>query len=99
MIFELLDTAEADLEETHDFLEERESGLGKKFVLRFWRTLVTLQVFPELSPRYYRNVRMCRIRKTKHGIFFRIRRKTIFVMAVMDLRRDPKYLKRRLREI
>lgn len=99
MIVEILDAAEADLEEAYDFLERREEGLGRKLLAKFHKTLGLLQLLPRMFPRYYRNVRVCRIRRSQHGIFFRVTRRSVVILAFFDLRQDPKYLKRRLREI
>jgi hypothetical protein len=53
---------------------------------------------PELFPKKYRRFRRAIIRRTYFGIFFAIEPDVTTAVTVLDLRRDPKAIKRILRE-
>jgi plasmid stabilization system protein ParE len=88
-----------DLEEIHDDLEARERGLGKRLVRQFQAGLERIQQFPRRYARHLGSVRICRLTPFKIGVFYRVRRDRIDIAAVIDLRRSPAYIIRKLRSL
>ena len=73
-----------------EFYQSAREGLGAEFLLEVEATTNLIESFPlawsPLSPR----TRRCRTRRFPYGLFYQIRSDEILIVAVMDLRRDPK---------
>lgn len=76
--------------------EEREVGLKQRFVDAVERRMRQLSDHPELGLRYGRRLRRLLVREFHHGSFYRVRGDLIEVVAVLDLRRDPREITRTL---
>ena len=83
-------TAEAELKAAMEFYQSAEAGLGAEFLAEVEATTNLIESFPlawsTLSPR----TRRCRTHRFPYGLFYQIRSDEILIVAVMDLRRDPK---------
>jgi len=83
-------TAEGELREAMEFYESTHEGLGAEFLAEVEATTNLIESFPlawtSLSPR----TRRCRTHRFPYGMFYQVRRDEILIVAVMDLRRDPK---------
>ena len=92
----ILSGAEVDLDEIYARLEER--GGGEKFLRATDHKLELLRTFPRLAPRSYaEKVRKTRIGRTPFGLFYAIEGQRLMVIAVQDLRQDPRTLARIIR--
>src|SRR5262245_11990732 len=89
-------SARADLAEIREFYERQEQGAGDYFITRSTETLIELQTFHGLHPKRFGLYRML-IRRFHHAIFYREHADSTEVVAVVDLRRDPKWIQRQLR--
>jgi plasmid stabilization system protein ParE len=101
MVEEIVWTSGAceDLQSVFSYLEDRGSGRGDAFVSSVDQLLNLLRLFPELSPRYRREVRRALVgSKRQYGLFYSLHGKRIFIGAVIDLRRAPDEIERILRE-
>ena len=92
----MLDQALSDFEEIVDFLESAEPGLGHRFSQEVLRATDRIERFPRLYARTLRNFRICPLGRFKYGMFYRVSRRFIFVHTIVDLRRDPRFIRRRL---
>ena len=83
-------TAELELKEAMEFYQSAQAGLGADFLAEVQATTQLIESFPlawtALSPR----TRRCRTHRFPYGLFYQVRRDEILIVAVMDLRRDPK---------
>lgn len=93
----MLDQAQEDFAEIVDFLESRESGLGDKFHRQVLRGIDRIETFPRMYAKYSKNFRVCPLGKFKYGMFYRVRRMFIFIHAILDLRRNPRLIRGRLK--
>lgn len=59
-------------------------------------TVAWIEWQPELFQRKYRNFRRVIVRKTCFGVYYVIEPKVTVVVAVLDLRRNPKVIRRML---
>jgi len=59
--------------------------------------LTLLRQHPEIAPVYGGRYRRMLIRDFPYGIFYQLQPKRIVVGAIMDLRQDPKTIRRKLR--
>ena len=92
----ILSGADSDLDEIFALLDET-SG-GEKFLQALDRKLELLRSFPELAPRAKISaVRRTRIGKSAYGLFYTIEGKRLMIIALQDLRQDPKTIARIIR--
>jgi len=83
-------TSEAELKAAMEFYQSAQTGLGAEFLAEVEATTNLIESFPlawsPLSPR----TRRCRTHRFPYGLFYQIRSDEILIVAVMDLRRDPR---------
>ena len=96
MKVEILSTAEDDLVDGHDFYERQEAGVGKYFLAKLFEEIDSLQDYAGTHRKWWDKYRMLS-RRFPFGIFYTIEKHTVYVAAVLDLRRRPSYLRRKVR--
>ena len=95
---EFLEFIEDDLRYAHAYYDSWKTDRAGWFQERFREAISWIEWNPELFPKKYRQFRRGIIRQTYFGIFFAIEPDVTTAVAVLDLRRDPKAIKRILRE-
>ena len=85
----ILSGADADLDEIYARLEE--AGGGDRFLLAMDRKLELLRGFPRMvPPALLKKVRKVKVGRTSYGLFYTIEGRRLMVIAVQDLRHDPR---------
>ena len=95
---EFLEFVEDDLGYARAYYDSWKTDGAEWFQERFREAISWIEWNPELFPKKYRRFRRAIIRRTYFGIFFAIELDVTTAVAVLDLRRDPKAIKRILRE-
>lgn len=90
---EFLEGVELDLNHAREFYDSWLSRGGDQFLTRFWETVRWIEWNPEQFPQKHRFFRRAIIRRTYFGIYFAIEPDVTTVVAVLDLRRDPRALR------
>ena len=89
-------SALADLAEGYHFYEQTEPGLGGYFLDSLYSDIDSLQLYAGIHivhcGRYHRLLS----KRFPFGIYYQIVENTALVRAVLDLRRAPKQIRRRL---
>ena len=96
MQVELLRGAEADLLENYVRLEDLRNGLGDRFYHTIDYALERIRQYPEIAPVYQGPYRRLVVRAFGCGIFYAVEGQRVIVGAILDLRRDPNSIRRRL---
>ena len=94
---EFLEFVEADLRYARAYYDSWKAKGADWFQQRFPEAISWIEWNPELFPKKYRRFRRAIIRRTYFGIFFAIEPSVTTVVAILDLRRDPKAIRRLLR--
>lgn len=81
--------ARCEFDESADWYERQQSGLGPKFVEAVHRTLETIAQRPEVYPVVLEDVRETIVHGFPFCIYYRLRDQTIEVLAVFHNSRDP----------
>ncbi len=95
----VLKAAEDELLEAKEYYEFQRESLGSEFADAFDEAMGRILAFPEAWGYLTEPVRCCTFKRFEYGILYLLREQTVFVLAVMYLRRKPGYWKRRLKEI
>ena len=82
--------------ESAKFYEERQEGLGKRFVEALTDAISRIRRRPELFGRVDDNIRKCRILRFPYGVIYRDKKKSVEIIADMHLKRKPDYWKKRV---
>lgn len=77
------------------FYEERQKGLGARFVVALDDAIDRICRNPEIYREVGAGVQKCRLLRFPYGVIFREREEGIEVIAVMHRRREPGYWKAR----
>ena len=92
----ILEDAAADIESGRQFYETRQPGVGEYFVESILADLASLVLYAGIHPMRFGFHRMLS-RRFPFGVYYEIERETAFVYAILDMRRDPLWLRGELR--
>ncbi len=90
-------TAEKELNEAVDYYNERQSGLGLEFAKEIYRTIQSILSFPDSWAPLSENTRRCLTNRFPYGVIYQATAKEVFIIAVMQLNRDPEYWRDRIK--
>ncbi|MEO7297903.1 MAG: type II toxin-antitoxin system RelE/ParE family toxin [Verrucomicrobiota bacterium] len=90
--------ANRDLEQASSWYNEKQAGLGDRFVLAVREKFEVILRWPELPRAVGRkSIRKVRIPRSPYSIYYRILGEKIQIVAIVHGARDPNYLNYRLR--
>ena len=88
--------AEFDIQDAYDWYESQRPGLGEEFLAALTSTRDRILEFPEGYPVLHRATRRALLpRRFPYGLYYRIERDTVIIVACMHARRDPREWQRR----
>jgi plasmid stabilization system protein ParE len=96
MKVQILDEAEQDLVEGFQFYEAQGKGIGDYFLDSLFSDIDSLQLYAGIHPRFFGYHRILS-RRFPFAIYYRIAGKVVRVHAVLDCRRNPAWIKGRLK--
>jgi len=94
----VLDEAKQDLIEGFHFYEEQGAGLGKYFLSNLYDDIDSLAIYAGIHAKPYRNYYRLLSSRFPFAVFYKIEASTVFVYAVLDCRRQPAWIRQRLRK-
>lgn len=97
MTVTVLKTARADLAEGYWFYEKQEPGLGDYFLHRIYEDLALLGGIAGIHRRTDSGDYKMIARRFPYAIYYRINLNIVEVHAILDCRRSPDWIKRRLK--
>ena len=95
MIFSFHPKAQTEFYESIDHYEGCEHGLGYDFSVEVYSAIQSILDYPEAWPVLEDDVRRRLTNRFPYGILYSIEPDGIFILAVMNLHRDPDYWKHR----
>lgn len=91
----LRDEAQAELEESHDFYEGRQPGLGVRFAAEVWDRLDVVAADPKRFAVVHRKVREADVPGWPFCLYYTVEPTRIRVVSVFHTSRDPRIWQRR----
>ena len=88
--------AEAELVSATQYFERHVENLGLDFILAVRRAYERILEFPDSGRPFGRRLRRTLVRGFPYGLLYRVEPDTLFIVAVMHLRRRPGYWKGRV---
>lgn len=94
----ILAGAESDIQRIYNRLSDLRDGAGDEFMDRLGSVFTRLEIFPESSPLRLHGLRRALVPGHIFGVFYAIESRGIMIHAIADLRQNPDYLERMLRD-
>lgn len=96
MRIEILDEAQDDLIQGFHFYEGREAGLGAYFLDCLFSDIDSLLVYGGIHQVVYGH-RRCLSKRFPFAIYYSVEENVVHVHAVLDCRRNPLWIRKRLK--
>ena len=99
MKIQILDRAEDDLVEGFHFYEKQAAGIGAYFLESLASDIESLRLHAGIHPVHFGKYRRLLSKRFPFAIYYTGDADTVWIHAVLDCRREPAWLRNRLREI
>ncbi len=93
----ILEEAAEDIEQARDFYDAQQQGIGDYFTKSITADILELRELSGVHIQHFEFFRMLGSR-FRFGIFYRERDNDTLVAAILDLRREPKWIRKQLRQ-
>ncbi len=87
----LLAVARQELDDAVAWYDEQATGLGREFLDEIDRAVRRAAAFPLSCPEIEPGMRRCLLARFPYGLIFGVDGKTLVVVAVAHLHREPRY--------
>jgi plasmid stabilization system protein ParE len=95
MRIKILSAAEDDLEEGHRFYESQADGLGTYFLDTLYSDIDSLAYFAGMHRKVYDHHRLLS-KRFPFAVYYRVADNEVVVFAVLDCRRNPSWIRKKL---
>jgi plasmid stabilization system protein ParE len=95
MRIEILDAANEDFIDGFRFYEKQRGGVGRYFIDSLMAEIESLHLYAGVHPKEHGYYRMI-ARRFPYAVYYRIEKEVVQVHAVLDCRRNPAWIQRRL---
>lgn len=96
MNLRILEAARDDLIAGYDFYEVQEPGLGDYFLVCLYSDIESLRIFGGIHRLAHSNLHRALSKRFPFAIYYRVVGDDVVVHAVLDCRRNPSWIRRRL---
>ncbi len=97
MKVEILNLAELDIRDGFSFYESQEAGLGSYFLENIYSDIDSLARYAGIHLRPHKNFHRLLSKKFPFAVYYTVSNETVFIHAVVDCRRDPAWIRQRLK--
>jgi len=97
MRIEILDQAAEDLIEGFHFYEAQQMGLGSYFLSNLYGDIESLRLYGGIHRQAYKDYHRLLSKRFPFAVFYTVRGEAVSIRAVVDCRRDPAWIRERLR--
>jgi len=87
--------SEDELNDSIDYYEKIQSGLGFEFADEIYSTIDRIISFPESWQKIDDKIRRCLVNRFPFAVIYYQKEKQIIILAIMHLKRKPNYWKNR----
>jgi len=88
--------ANAELDETVQYYENCQIGLGLEFAGEIYAAIQRIVEYPDAWSIMSENTNRCLVNRFPYGVIYQIKADTIRIIAVANLHRSPDYWKTRI---
>jgi len=87
--------AEAEFNEAIEYYEKIEKGLGYDFAIEVYSAIQRSVILPKAWSVIDREIRRSLVNRFPYGVLYSEEKDELFIIAIMNLHRDPDYWKNR----
>jgi hypothetical protein len=98
MRLEILEAARDDLIEGFGFYESGEKGIGDYFLASLYADIESLKIFGGIHRRVYTNLHRSLSKRFPFAIYYSVENDIVTIRAILDCRRDPSWIRSRLKK-
>lgn len=98
MKLQILDAAREDLVEGFGFYERGEQGIGDYFLSCLYADIESLRIFGGIHRRVYQNLHRSLSKRFPFAIYYTLEEDTVIVRAILDCRRNPSWIRSKLKK-
>ena len=91
-----LAVARQELDDAVAWYDDQAAGLGRDFLYELDRAVRRAAAFPRSCPEIHPGLRRCLLARFPYGLIFGEEKRTIVILAVAHLHREPRYWGHRL---
>lgn len=96
MRISILDAAEQDLEEGKQFYESQGEGLGTYFLITLSSDIESLRLYAGIHRVFFDKYHRLLSKRFPFAVYYTCSKDTVFIYAVLDCRRSPSWIRKRL---
>lgn len=98
MKIRILKSAQEDLREGYWFYERQEVGLGDYFLDSLNADIESLKIYAGVHSKPFGKYYRLLAKRFPFAVYYRIQKKEVIVYAVLDCRRNPAWIRKRLKD-
>ena len=83
--------AETELNQAVEYYNQCQKGLGLEFLKDVFVTIQNIVKFPDAWAPLSANTRRCLAKRFPYGVIYQLADREVFIIAVMNLSREPDY--------
>ncbi|MEI7832142.1 MAG: type II toxin-antitoxin system RelE/ParE family toxin [bacterium] len=99
MNIRILRSAEQDLSDGYSFYEHQQPGLGTYFLDSLFSDIDSLQLYAGTHSIHFRRYHRMLSKRFPFAVYYRIENEVAEVYAVLDCRRNPAWIRKRLKNL
>jgi plasmid stabilization system protein ParE len=96
MHIKILPAALEDLEDGYHFYEQQSQGLGNYFLDSLYSDIGSLQIMGGIHAIHFNRYYRLLAKRFPYAVYYKVENDTAVVYAVVDCRRNPTWIKRKL---
>jgi plasmid stabilization system protein ParE len=96
MKIKILESAKGDLREGFDFYESQKIGVGSYFLESLFSDIESLRLFAGIHAVHFGRYHRLLSKRFPFAVYYRMEGDEVRVYAVLDCRRDPAWIRKRL---
>ena len=97
MKIKILATATQDLIDGYWFYEKQAEGLGSYFLDTLFSDVDSLAIYGGIHPKYYNKYHRLLSKRFPFAIYYRVENDIALVHAILDCRRNPAWIRKKLK--
>lgn len=97
MKIRILKSAQDDLREGYWFYESQEVGLGDYFLDSLNSDIESLKIYAGVHSKHFGKFYRLLAKRFPFAVYYRIKYKQVIVYAILDCRRNPAWIRKRLK--
>ena len=98
MKINILKSASQDLINGFNFYEKQSEGLGKYFIDSLFSDIDSLTLYAGIHQIHFNRYYRLLSKRFPFAIYYKIKENTVFIYAVLDCRRSPLWIRKKLKE-